>query len=60
MADVSPLLVYVTKQMELTKEEQDLFTSLLSVIKVKRKEFVYQPGFDPLFSPSVGSRVCLS
>jgi CRP/FNR family transcriptional regulator, anaerobic regulatory protein len=45
MADVSPLLDYVNRQMELTKEEQDIFASLLSVKKVKRKQFICQPGF---------------
>ncbi len=45
MADVSPLLDYVARQMELTKEEQDIFASLLNIKKLKRKQFVCQPGF---------------
>lgn len=43
--DVSPLVEYVTKQLPLTKTEEDFFASLLSVKKVKRKQFLDQPGF---------------
>jgi CRP-like cAMP-binding protein len=45
MDDVSPLINYVTKQMPLAKEEEDFFASLLRVKKVKRKQFIDQPGF---------------
>lgn len=43
--DVYPLVKYVTKQLELTEEEQEIFASLLRVKKIKRRQFIDQPGF---------------
>ncbi|EHQ29478.1 hypothetical protein Mucpa_5406 [Mucilaginibacter paludis DSM 18603] len=45
MDDVSPLVNYVTKQMPLTKAEEDFLASLLRAKKVRRKQFLDQPGF---------------
>jgi CRP/FNR family transcriptional regulator, anaerobic regulatory protein len=44
MDNVSPLVQYVTKQIELTKEEEEYFASLLKIKKIKKKQFVEQPG----------------
>lgn len=43
--DVYPLVKYVTKQLELTEEEQEIFASLLRVKKIKKRQFIAQPGF---------------
>lgn len=43
--DVYPLVKYVTKQLELTEEEQEIFASLLRVKKIKKRQFLDQPGF---------------
>jgi len=45
MSDVSPLLNYVAKQLPLSKAELDFFASLLRAKKIKRKQFLDQPGF---------------
>lgn len=45
MDDVSPLVNYVTKELPLTKTEEAFFASLLRIKKVKRKQFLDQPGF---------------
>ncbi|RKR84651.1 CRP-like cAMP-binding protein [Mucilaginibacter gracilis] len=45
MNDVSPLVNYVTRELPLTKTEEDFFATLLRVKKVKRKQFIDQPDF---------------
>ncbi len=43
--DVYPLVKYVTKQLELTEDEQEIFASLLRVKKIKKRQFIDQPDF---------------
>ncbi|WP_447641990.1 MULTISPECIES: Crp/Fnr family transcriptional regulator [Chitinophagaceae] len=45
MDDISVLVNYVTRELPLTKTEEDFFASLLRVKKVRRKQFLDQPGF---------------
>ncbi len=45
MQDFSPLLDYIAPEISFNDEEKDLFVSVLQIRKVKRKQFVEQPGF---------------
>ncbi|MGC4041959.1 MAG: Crp/Fnr family transcriptional regulator [Flavobacterium sp.] len=45
MLDVLPLIQHVTKELDLSDEEQAYFASRLTVKKIKKKQFIEQPGF---------------
>jgi CRP-like cAMP-binding protein len=45
MDDFTAILNHIAPHINLNKEEQKYFTSLLRVKKVKRKQFVEQPGY---------------
>jgi len=45
MHDFSSLLNHIAPRLTLTEEEKELFTSVLRMKKVKRKQFVEQPGY---------------
>jgi len=36
---------YVARYIQLTEEEESYFVSLLKLTKVKKKQFIVQPGF---------------
>lgn len=45
MDNFSPLINYVSRYVILTEEEIKLFTTFLKIKKVKKKQFIVQPGF---------------
>jgi len=45
MQDFSSLLNYIVKHITLTEEEKKIFVSVLVTKKVKRKQFIEQPGY---------------
>ncbi|MDJ1485616.1 Crp/Fnr family transcriptional regulator [Cytophagaceae bacterium YF14B1] len=45
MSDFQPLLDYIKTFIELTKEEEAYFLSLLVLTKVKKRQFIVQPNF---------------
>ena len=45
MESLTPLVNFVKKYISLTEEEEAYFISLLHVTKVKRKQYIHQPGF---------------
>jgi CRP-like cAMP-binding protein len=45
MQDYSSLLNHIASHITLNQEEQELFVSVLRIKKVKRKQFVEQPGY---------------
>src|ERR1700754_4294677 len=45
MENLTPLVNFVKKYISLTEEEEAYFISLLHVTKVKRKQYIHQPGF---------------
>lgn len=45
MQDYSSLLNHIAMHITLNQEEQELFVSVLRIKKVKRKQFVEQPGY---------------
>jgi len=45
MDDFSPLLDYFAPHITFSKEDRELFISVLGVKKVKRKQFLEQPGY---------------
>jgi CRP-like cAMP-binding protein len=45
MNDFSPVVDYVSRYVELTPEETAHFTSFLKMTKVKKRQFIVQPGF---------------
>lgn len=45
MPDFSALLRHIASHITLTAEEEALFVSMLQVRKVKRKQFIEQPGY---------------
>ena len=45
MEEFSPIVKYVSKHIELTKEEEIFFVSLLRIRRVKKKQFIGQPEF---------------
>ncbi len=45
MIDYSPLLTNINRYVELTKDEVSRLTSIITTSRVKRKQFIIQPGF---------------
>jgi len=45
MDDFSAIKKYVAKHIELTAEEEAIFVSCLKITKVRKKQFIVQPGF---------------
>ena len=45
MNDFSPIIQYVSRYIQLTPEEEEKFTSLLRITKVKKRQFIVQPEF---------------
>ena len=45
MIDYSPLLNNINRYVELTKDEVSRLTSIITTSRVKRKQFIIQPGF---------------
>lgn len=45
MNEFTPILEYVARYVQLTEEEVNYFTSFLKITKVKKKQFIVQPGF---------------
>lgn len=45
MNDFSPIIEYISRYVELTDEETERFKSFLKITKVKKKQFIVQPGF---------------
>ncbi len=45
MDDFLPILKYISKHIELTREEEIFFVSLLRIRKVRKKQFIGQPEF---------------
>ena len=45
MEDVTPLLNHVRKYIPLTEEEEAYLISLLGVTRVKKKQYIHQPGY---------------
>ena len=45
MQDYLPLLNHIASQIELSEEEKNLFISVLQTNRVKRKQFIEQPGY---------------
>lgn len=45
MKEFFPILEYVARYVQLTEEEINHFTSFLKITKVKKKQFIVQPGF---------------
>lgn len=45
MNDFSPIIKYVSRHIQLNPEEEDYFTSLLRITKVRKRQFIVQPEF---------------
>jgi CRP-like cAMP-binding protein len=45
MNEFTPILQYVARYVQLTEEEINHLTSFLKITKVKKKQFIVQPGF---------------
>lgn len=45
MNELSPLIDYVSRYVELSEDEINLFSSFLKITKVKKRQFIVQPGF---------------
>jgi CRP-like cAMP-binding protein len=45
MEDFAPILKNISRFISLTPEEEAIYTSLLRIIKVKKKQFIVQPDF---------------
>ncbi|KAA2243389.1 Crp/Fnr family transcriptional regulator [Chitinophaga agrisoli] len=45
MEDLTPLVNYVKKYIPLTEGEESFFISLLQVTKVKKRQYIHQPGY---------------
>ncbi|RZJ19244.1 MAG: Crp/Fnr family transcriptional regulator [Acinetobacter sp.] len=45
MSEHNLVLAYIARFVFLTKEEEDLFKSFLTIRKVKKRQFIVQPGF---------------
>jgi CRP-like cAMP-binding protein len=45
MEDFSPVINYVSRHIQLTKEEEARYISYLRVKKVRKKQFIVQPDF---------------
>jgi len=45
MSEFFPVIEYVSRYVELTDEEIKHFTSFLKITKVKKRQFIVQPGF---------------
>ncbi|OYQ32227.1 hypothetical protein CHU92_14155 [Flavobacterium cyanobacteriorum] len=45
MEPLQPLIDHVNARVSLTPEEARLFTSYFKLVKVKKRQFIIQPGF---------------
>lgn len=45
MTEFQPILEYISRYVELNDEEIEYFTSFLKITKVKKRQFIVQPGF---------------
>jgi CRP-like cAMP-binding protein len=45
MNDFTPVLQYISRYVDLTEEEAKHLTSFLKITKVKKRQFIVQPGF---------------
>lgn len=45
MKEFLPVLEYISRYVTLTEEESTLFCSFLKITKVKKRQFIVQPGF---------------
>lgn len=45
MNDFSPVIEYVLRYVELSLKEIELFSSFLKITKVRKRQFIVQPGF---------------
>lgn len=45
MPDYAALLEYVSRYIQLTREEEDYFLSLLRYTKIRKRQFLVQPGY---------------
>lgn len=45
MEDFAPIIKNVSRFISLTEEEREIFISYLRVVRVKKKQFIVQPGF---------------
>jgi CRP-like cAMP-binding protein len=45
MQDFSPIIDYISAEISFNEQEKKLFISVLQIKKVKRKQFIEQPGF---------------
>lgn len=43
--DLLPIVKYISQHIQLTNEEIDYFCSLLKITKIKKKQFINQPGY---------------
>jgi len=45
MKEFLPIIEYISRYVELTDDEVAVFSSFLKIIKVKKRQFIVQPGF---------------
>lgn len=45
MEDFAPIIKNISKYIDFTEKEKEIFTSQLRIIKFKKKQYVEQPGF---------------
>ncbi|SKC63168.1 Crp/Fnr family transcriptional regulator [Ohtaekwangia koreensis] len=45
MNDFSPVFEYIARYVELTEEEQNLLLPFMKITKVRKRQFIVQPGF---------------
>lgn len=45
MSDFSAIVKYISKHIQLTEKEIEFFISLLKLTRVKKKQYIVQPGF---------------
>src|ERR1700743_2941071 len=45
MEDLTPLINFITKYIPLTGDEEAFFISLLQTSKIKKKQYIHQPGY---------------
>ncbi len=58
MDDFSALIKYVERYIQLTKEEEDYFVSLLRVTRIRKRQFIVQPEFIARYRCYVLSGAC--